>query len=318
MTVSVSKQLEHTVASPPAADEAASKLVEHAVLLPPPGNAVDVAKYAEHAVLDSEQDAVNASKFVEHLVVLPIPGVIRVLLPPAELQFCDENGHPFAGGTLEMYVPGTTTPKDTWIDPGGTVLNPNPIVLDSAGRALIYGDGAYRTILRDAVGNLIWDQPSFTYVSSAMVPVVGAVDLATARQAMGVTDAINAEATLRANADAAETARAEAAEATLQHNIDTIALTPGPPGPSGTPGAPGTNIVQAGSAQTDASGAATITFATPFAACDGVVACAQSGRWWASVTSYNDASFTVVTTSPLVGGSWQGGPMGFNWVAHGH
>jgi hypothetical protein len=151
-----------------------------------------------------------------------------------------------------------------------------------------------------------------------MVPVVSAPTLAEARDAMGITDAIAAEAALRAAADAAETARAEAAEAALGHRIDTVALTPGPPGPAGTPGAPGTNIVQAGSAQTDSSGAATITFPTPFAACDGVVACAQAGRWWASVTHYDNNSFTVVTTSPLVGYSWQGGPMGFNWMAHGH
>jgi hypothetical protein len=245
------------------------------------------------------------------------PGAIRVLLPPAELQFCDLDGHPFAGGTLEMYVVGTTTPKDTWRDPAGTVLNTNPIILDSAGRALIYGDGGYRTILRDASGNLIWDQPSFTYVSSAMAPVVGAPDLPTARQAMGITDAINAEATLRANADAAETARAEAAEATLQHNIDTIALTPGPAGPTGPAGAAGSTVVQAGSGFTDSSGAVTISFPTPFANIDGVVACSTSPKWWAAVTRYSNTDFTVITTSPLAGGSWQSGPIGFTWIARG-
>lgn len=156
--------------------------------------------------------------------VYPSYGVRRVLLPPAELQFCDADGHPFAGGTLEMYVVGTTTPKDTWKDAAGTILNTNPIVLDAAGRALIYGDGGYRTILRDADGNLIWDQPSFTYVSSAMAPVVGAATLADARHAMGIDDAIQvetdralaaeaAEVIARDAAIAVETARAEAAEA---------------------------------------------------------------------------------------------------------
>ena len=76
-------------------------------------------------------------------VIYP-PGGSVVLLPSAELQFSDANGHPYAGGTLELLVPGTTTPKDTWTDPDGAALNTNPIVLDAAGRCIVYGDGAYR------------------------------------------------------------------------------------------------------------------------------------------------------------------------------
>ncbi len=202
-----------------------AKAAEQIVTLPPPGNAIDIAKAIEHAVaLPPPGTAVDVAKVLEYVVVVPYAGPIRVLLPPAELQFCDAIGRPYAGGTLEMYVRDTDTPKDTWRDPTGSVLNTNPIELDAAGRAIIYGDGAYRTVLRDADGNLIWDQPSFTYVSSVMVPVVGAATLADAREAMGITDAIaaeaearaaadSAEATARAAADAAELARALAAEA---------------------------------------------------------------------------------------------------------
>jgi hypothetical protein len=242
---------------------------------------------------------------------------MEVLLPPAVLQFCDADGEPYAGGTIETYVPGTTTPKDTWQDSDGTALNTNPIVLDAAGRAIIYGDGAYRTILRDSTGNLIWDQPSYTYVSAAMAPVVGAADLATARQAMGVTDAIAAEATLRANADAAETSRAEAAEAALGHRIDTVALTPGPPGPAGPAGSSGSHILQGGSGSTDGTGVARVTFSPAFASVQSVVCSCASTRWWASVTQYDNGGCTIITSSPLVGGSWQGGPMGFTWLALG-
>jgi microcystin-dependent protein len=53
---------------------------------------------------------------------------------------------------------GTTTLKTTWRDAAETVANTNPIVLDSAGRAIIYGDGSYRQVVRDRNGNLIWDQ----------------------------------------------------------------------------------------------------------------------------------------------------------------
>ena len=145
------------------------------------------------------------------------------LLPPAVLQFADATGRPYAGGTLDTFVVGTTTPKTTWMDPAGDAENTYPIVLDAAGRCIIFGNGGYRTVLKDADGNLVWDQPSYTYVSVAMLPVVGAATLEDAREAMGITDAIEAEAVARAAADSAEaTARAaaDAAEASARAAAD--------------------------------------------------------------------------------------------------
>ncbi len=80
------------------------------------------------------------------------------LLPLAEQQFVDGNGKPYAGGKVYFYIPSTTTPKTTWQDAAGSVPNTNPVVLDSAGRAIIYGTGTYRQILKDSLGNTIWDQ----------------------------------------------------------------------------------------------------------------------------------------------------------------
>ena len=80
------------------------------------------------------------------------------VLPNAETQFLDGNGAPYAAGKVYFYVPGTTTPKATWVDTNATTLNSNPVVLDSAGRALIYGSGQYREVLQDQFGNIIWDQ----------------------------------------------------------------------------------------------------------------------------------------------------------------
>lgn len=82
---------------------------------------------------------------------------MTVLLPNAQQQFCDANGQPLAGGSVYFYTVATTTPKATWQDSGSTVLNSNPVVLDSAGRATIWGSGSYRQILYDVNGNLIWD-----------------------------------------------------------------------------------------------------------------------------------------------------------------
>lgn len=80
------------------------------------------------------------------------------LLPNAEQQFTDGNGAPYAGGSVYMYVPSTTSPKTTWQNAAGSVPNTNPVILDSAGRAIIYGIGQYRQILKDSFGNQIWDQ----------------------------------------------------------------------------------------------------------------------------------------------------------------
>lgn len=80
------------------------------------------------------------------------------LLPNGKQQFFDALGNPLSGGSVAMYVPGTTTPKNTWQDAAQTILNTNPVILNSAGEALIYGVGQYRQIVKDANGNLIWDQ----------------------------------------------------------------------------------------------------------------------------------------------------------------
>lgn len=83
---------------------------------------------------------------------------MATLLPNGRQQFFDANGNPLAGGTVAFFIPNTTTPKDTWQDSGGTILNTNPAVLDAAGEAIIYGSGVYRQIVKDAGGNLVWDQ----------------------------------------------------------------------------------------------------------------------------------------------------------------
>lgn len=83
---------------------------------------------------------------------------MTALLPNGQQQFCDANGQPLAGGAVYFYVVGTTTPLATYQDQGLTVPNSNPVVLDSAGRATIWGSGNFRQIVYDVFGNLIWDQ----------------------------------------------------------------------------------------------------------------------------------------------------------------
>ena len=202
---------------------------------------------------------------------------MAALLPNPEPQFCDADGNPYAAGTIETYVPGTSTPKQTWLDPLQAALNTNPIVLDAAGRCVMYGDGDYRLILRDAAGNQIWDQPSSTIVSAAMQPVVSAPTIPDAVHLLGLDDTVTgaelasavAVETARAEAAegvlttnlAAEVARAEAAEAGLQTQIDAI--------PTGG-GAPNT-LMQAGLANAS-GGHVRVTFPTAYNHCQAVVA----------------------------------------------
>lgn len=80
------------------------------------------------------------------------------LLPNAELQFSDSNGSPLAGGKVYYYIPNTSTLKSTYQDSAQTILNTNPIILDAAGRAIVWGAGAYRQVVYDQFGNLVWDQ----------------------------------------------------------------------------------------------------------------------------------------------------------------
>lgn len=83
---------------------------------------------------------------------------MATLLPTPEVQFIDANGNPLAGGTVDFYIPATTTRKTTWQDSGQVAANTNPVTLDAAGRAIIYGSGVYRAVVKDASGVTIYDQ----------------------------------------------------------------------------------------------------------------------------------------------------------------
>lgn len=63
-----------------------------------------------------------------------------------------------AGGTVGYYIPNTNTFKQTWQNSGQTILNTNPVNLDANGCAIVYGSGIYRQVLKDSLGNTVWDQ----------------------------------------------------------------------------------------------------------------------------------------------------------------
>jgi microcystin-dependent protein len=94
------------------------------------------------------------------------------ILPPAKTTFFDQNGKPLTSGTVDFYIPSTTTRKVTWQDAGETILNTNPVILDAAGRALILGSGSYRQIVKDRQGNIIWDQVTSSAGSGGTTPTL--------------------------------------------------------------------------------------------------------------------------------------------------
>jgi len=79
---------------------------------------------------------------------------VASILPPGQTTYFDANGAPLAGGSVYYFIPNTSTPKNTWSDPYGNTLNPNPVILDAAGRCTVYGEGQYTQAVYDSLGNL--------------------------------------------------------------------------------------------------------------------------------------------------------------------
>ena len=81
----------------------------------------------------------------------------------AAAQFFDNSGNVLTGGKLYTYLAGTTTFADTYTSSTGTVLNTNPIILDSAGRVpeeIWFAENqTYKFVLTDADDVLLgtWD-----------------------------------------------------------------------------------------------------------------------------------------------------------------
>ena len=86
------------------------------------------------------------------------------------LQVRDEFGaEALAGGKIHTYEAGTTTPLATYQDLAGATANTNPVILDSAGMAIIrQTDGvAYKWVVTDADDNVLFTRDNITVGQSA-------------------------------------------------------------------------------------------------------------------------------------------------------
>jgi hypothetical protein len=88
------------------------------------------------------------------------------LLPNAKQTFFDQNGNPLSSGKVYFYVPNTTQKKTTWSDAAETTANTNPVTLDAAGRAVIYGQGTYQQKVLNANGDQMWNAQTTAWNSS--------------------------------------------------------------------------------------------------------------------------------------------------------
>lgn len=88
------------------------------------------------------------------------------LAPQAVFTGFDNNGLIMPGGKLYTFTAGTTSAATTWSDSALAVPNANPIILDSAGRAVVYlALGVqYKFILKTSADVTIWSQDNIASV----------------------------------------------------------------------------------------------------------------------------------------------------------
>lgn len=93
-------------------------------------------------------------------------------------EFVNLNGVPLSYGRLEVYYLGRTHLADTWSNPEGTSLNPQPIILDNAGMCKCYvsPDFDYTLVVKDAYGNEIFSLDKYVKTGGGIITTDVAVE----------------------------------------------------------------------------------------------------------------------------------------------
>jgi hypothetical protein len=98
---------------------------------------------------------------------------MATISPVPFLQFIDANGDPLAGGKLYTYAAGTTTPLATYTTNAGNIVNTNPVILDSAGRASVWlAAGSYKFVLKDSADVLSYTTDNILGTYGVLQPAV--------------------------------------------------------------------------------------------------------------------------------------------------
>lgn len=125
----------------------------------------------------------------------------------------DDSGHPMSGGKVWTYESGTTTPKDMWLDRDKTTLATNPIVLDTFGRAEVYGDGLYKFVVMDPDDVELYDVDEVELLASGGDSVVDTLQ---------VNDTVAIDAILDEDNFASNSATAVPTQQSTKSYIDNI------------------------------------------------------------------------------------------------
>jgi hypothetical protein len=106
-----------------------------------------------------------------------------VILPNGRNYFSTSLGAPLIGGRVYAFVPGTSTPKDTYTTSAASTPNTHPIVLDVRGEAAIYWTGDYDVVLKDSSDVLIWGPERLNQPETAGSTSTALADLASTTDA---------------------------------------------------------------------------------------------------------------------------------------
>lgn len=110
----------------------------------------------------------------------------------AAAQFFDNSGNVLTGGKLYTYDAGTTTPAPTYTNSSGVTAQPNPIILNAAGRVPDSGEiwlsdsVSYKFVLKDQNDVLIGTYDNLVGINSNFVNFTGEEEQQTATQGQTV------------------------------------------------------------------------------------------------------------------------------------
>ena len=94
-----------------------------------------------------------------------------------EMSFFDDLGNPLNGGKIYTYAAGTSSPQATYTDSALTVPNANPIILNAAGRCVIYlpTNTGYKFVVNTSADVLVYSIDNVSLISVATPPAPQAV-----------------------------------------------------------------------------------------------------------------------------------------------
>ncbi len=102
-----------------------------------------------------------------------------ILIVSGKFLSMKNDGTPNSGGLVYFWDPGTATPKTTYSNSSLTTANAHPVVLDSAGRAIIYFSGNADITVADSASVTIYTQANVnpvTVTSTANITTATTLD----------------------------------------------------------------------------------------------------------------------------------------------